>query len=300
MNISNFRAGNCFHDGRNVLNIVEKMHNGAQLDLLRSDILTHEIWLHLVKPNLTSRPDARSDATDLWRLSVEILGKAESMLHCSTFSRKEFLQPLNNGVGTLTKKRAKSFGKTNDGRNNDPSSRTSRSLFDPVVQLDDGPETDFLAICSSTGCQTVNEDTIEQGISQEPLNMQPSGHVDSLRCSEDEPRYGSVSKQAQQTNGYMGNGIIRSWNSKGRTTSADASQSHHPSTPHDGTLTSRELVWLAKEAIRCVKSRPDHKSEFSQRGRELETFYDLKGRDHVCKKHLQALYKLIKASGIFT
>lgn len=268
--IADFRAGNCFHDGYNVLKEVEKTHNMAQHDRRHSDFLTHEVWLQLIKPNLVSRPEARSDATTFWKLTASILADAKAMRHCPSLSRKEFLQPPTYGVGTLP-----------------------RSLSDPVVQFDGGLSTDSLAIRRLTGCQTVNEDTLDQGF-QEQLNMQSSGHVDSLQYREDEPRYGSVSQQDQKTNGHLepsspGNGFIRSrgisysrsLNSKGRTTFSD------------------EDSWPAEEAIRWVKTKSDHKSEFSRREEELKKFGNsLDGRDHVCDESLQVSYTLIKASGI--
>lgn len=304
--IEDFTAGNCFHDGFHVLKDVEKMHNMAQRDLRRSDFLTHEVWLRLIKPNLISCADARLNATDLWKLSADVLAKAKAkgMLHDSSLSRKEFLQPPKYGVGTLPRKRARSFGKPNDGRNYDLFSNANRSLSNPVVQLDGGPQTDSLGIRSLTGCQIIDEDTLDQGF-QEQL-------------SGDDTRSGSVSRRAQQSNGYCEpcppeNGIIRSggssysWssNSKGRTPSADAatddaSQSLHPSTPHDRTSISREYTWLAEDAIRWRKTKSNHKFEFSRREEQLKKFHHnhLNGRDHVCKEHLQASYKLIRDSGI--
>ena len=75
-----FRAGNCFHDGYKLLEDVEKLHDMAQHDCRRSDFVTNEVWLELIKPNLTCRPDERFDAQNLWRLFVLILEKAEK--HC--------------------------------------------------------------------------------------------------------------------------------------------------------------------------------------------------------------------------
>lgn len=301
--IPKFRAGNCFHDGHNVLDVVGKIHNIAQHDLRRSDFLTHEVWLQLIEPNLISSSDRRSDATAIWKLSARILANAKSMLHDdSTLFHEEFLQPPQNGVGTFTRKRASSFGKTvqfDDGRNNDLPSKDIRSLFNPVMQLDGGAQPDPLATRSSTGYETDNENTLDQGF-QEQVNVQHSHHVNSLQCAD--PKKLFISKQPKQTHDYTepaspGTSVIGSRGSS-YSQSAHAAASYRP-TPHHRNSSSFEYLWLADEAIRWMKTKPNHKREFFEREKELKKFHpQLNGRDHVCKENLQASHTLIKFLGI--
>ena len=162
------------------------------------------------------------------------------------------------------------------------------------MQLGGGAQPDSPPIRGLTGYETGNGHILDQRF-QEELSLQHFRPVGSLPCNaitetEDDMRYGSISKQAQQTNGHFkpcspGNSIIQSRgnNGKGRTTSANESTDVSP--PHNETSSSSEYLWPADDAIRWMKTKPSHKSEFFHQEQRLREFHtQLNGRDHVSKE----------------
>lgn len=232
--IPNFRAGNCFHDGHNVLEVVKTMHDEIKGTLRLSDEVTDQVWLGMIKDGLTSDADERLSALQLWKKSIKLLDIVDSKLHSRPSLEWRNFRPSVDGSGTPIRRHDWPTGKSiqsRDSRSDDLPPNAIRSSSNPLMQLTDGAQPGFRPIPNgfkgeemrdkplmqlTDGAQPVfvsipngfeemgDKHVLGQGFPQEQPNLKESSHLDSPNTlTADDNICSSSSKHASKTIGYV-------------------------------------------------------------------------------------------------